>query len=345
MRLTGLSCVIALIACGSSSKPEKPGPAAGAQAEAPLAQDRPAEPQPAAPPLLPAVLPEAPAFTSGSPRSHVARALAQVPAGAKFVAGFDVPRLMSAPISAVLRDALFKHSSQVPAECSPLSAVTAGEVVVAGAGTGGQTGDAWVAFFGPGLRETDVVPCAKDVMKSKGGELKTKQVAGLTAYYASGTSDDNGWMTWTKAGAPIFANSEAWLAATLDPKAPKIAPALADLALHVDHARMAWVAAEVSPKLVRDLGLPLGLAAPVAMRASADLTSEIDVDVVLAFKTADEANQFATLVRTYVGQARQTPFRQFVANVRLGMNGTEVRVMVHIDATATAAVGSMLKLN
>jgi hypothetical protein len=291
------------------------------------------------------VLPEAPAFTPGAPRLHVARALAQVPAGAQFVVGFDVPRLMSAPISAVLRDALFKQIAQVPAACSPLSAVTAGEVVGAGGGIGGQTRGAMVVFFGPGLREKELVSCAKDVMKSKGGELKTKQVAGLTAYYASGTSDDNGWVTWTKAGTPIVAASEVWLAATLDPKAPKIAPELADLALHVDHARMAWVAARVSPKLVRDLGLPLGLTAPVAMRVSADFTSEIDVDVVLTFETADEANQFATLVRTYVDQMRQTPFRQFAANVRLGMNGPAVRVMVHLDATATAAVGSMLKLN
>jgi hypothetical protein len=186
----------------------------------------------------------------------------------------------------------------------------------------------------------------KDVMKGKGGEIKTKQLAGHLAYFATGTQDDNGWITWTRSGVPIAAGSEAWLAATIDPKAAKIAPELADQASRADHGRMVWGAMVLEPGRARDWGLPDGLiASPVGVRAGADFTDEIDLDLLITFKTADEARRAAELLRAQIGQLRQTPVGSaFLSNVRLGVHGTELRAMIHLDARTTASILGAIKV-
>jgi hypothetical protein len=347
MHLLRLACVLALIACGSADEPAPSRPAASSTPQAAPPPAATAE-RPADPPVPDEPLPEAPPSVPSAPQPQVVRALARLPADSRFVIGIDMPRIANGALGGLLRASFAKQAPTLPASCASLSVTQLGQVVAAGAAKGGQTGEALVGFLDRALKERVVIPCVKDVMKSKGGELKSKRVLGHTAHFATGTPDDNAWITWTKDGTPVLAAGEAWLAATLDPKAAKIAPALADLASRADHGRMIWAAAEITPDDARGWGLPEDLvAAPVAVRAAADLTDEIEVDVVAAFKTADEANRVAALLRAQIGQLRRDPTARSLLSairLRLGVHGTEVRVMAHPDAETTAVLLKILKL-
>lgn len=352
MRVARISFALALIACGSSSKPAT-DPAARGPAVQPVAAEPPAAaaatvPAPAPTPAPPPPLPEAPPWGATTPRAYVLRALPQFPADATFVLGVDAPRLAQSPLGAVIRAGLDKAVSKVPASCSSLNAVKLGQVMVAGGGqvgpAGASTAGSIVVLFGPALQERELVPCAKDVIKGKGGELKSKQVGGRTLYFATGTPRDNGWLAWTRSGL-VLAGSEAWLTATLDPTAQKIRPELADAATHADHGRMIWLAAQLGPDLIRAVGLPDGIVtAPVTVRAGIDIAEEIELDILVAFKTTDQANRAATQARTQVAQLRQDPAMQpYLSNVRLGVNDAEVRAIVRIDPTRSAALIAMLR--
>jgi hypothetical protein len=354
MHLLRITAALVLIACGSSSRPAPAGPTAGTPPSPPPAEaNQVADPTaPTSPPAAPEPPPlaEAPAWTPTTPRPHVAKVLPQLPADARFVAGLDIPRLAATPLGDKLRGVFLDAMDKLPASCTAISATKLGEMVMAGAGVATpnavSTGNAAVAIAGRGLLERELVPCAKDIMKSKGGELKSKKVAGRTFHFATGTAKDNGWVTWTKEGVPYIAGSEAWLTATLDPKAPKIAPALADLASRADHGRMFWAAMEITPALLRDLGLPDSLlTAPAGVRAGVDLAQEFELDVVATFSAAADANRIAALLRAQIGELRRNPpMAAFLSNVRLGLHGTELRVIVRLDAATSEMLLAILGL-
>lgn len=353
MHLFRIATALVLIACGSSSKPAPAGPTAGAPpspppVEANQASEPPEPPEPPAP--EPPPLAEAPAWTPTKPRPHVAKALAQFPADSRLVIGLDMARLASTPMGEALHAVLLKSTDKLPASCTKLSAAKLGEVVVATAGVAGpggvSTGDAAVGIADRAILERDVIPCMKDVMKGKGGELKSKKVAGRTVHYAAGVPDSNGWITWTKDGVPIFAGGEAWLTTTLDPKAPKLGASLADLATRADHGRMIWAAIELAPAQLRDLGLPEGLlSAPAGLRLGLDLAQEFELDLVATFASADEASRIAALLRAQINELRRSPATaSFLSDVRLGLHGTELRLIIRLDAGTTTMLIELLNL-
>ena len=354
MRFLGICIALTWLACGSSGKPAGPDPSADpAVTAAVAAPTRPAgesagepEASPSHPVEAPPPWHEDPPSAPTAPRPHVLRALAQIPADARFVAGLDVPRLAKGALGDLMRDAFSKLESSLPPSCSSIDAARFGELVVAGSGEGGRTGGAVVAFLGHALQERQVIPCLTEVMKRKGGALARKQVSGRAAYFATGTSDDNGWLTWTPAGDPILAGSEAWLAATLDPRAGKIAPALADLASRADHRRMIWAAAEIRPDHLRALGLPDGLiAAPVAVRAGVDATDELDLELVVTSRTATEAKALGAQLHARIAQLRRDPaLAPIVKDARLSVYGAELRATLHLDALMTSSLAGAVHL-
>lgn len=352
MHLFRIAAALVLIACGSSSKPAPANPTAGAPAATPPSEaERAAEPPPA-PPAAPEPPPlaEAPAWTPTTPRPHVTKALPQLPAAARFVAGVDIPRLAATPLGDKLRGVFLDAMDKLPASCAAISATKFGEMVMAGAGVAApgaaSTGDEAVAILDRKILERELIPCVKDIMKSKGGELKTKKVAGRTIYFPSGTANDNGWMTWTKEGVPYIAGSEAWLTATLDPKAAKLAPSLADLAMRADHGRMIWAAMEITPALLGTIGMSEGmLTAPAGVRVGLDLAKEFELDLVATFGAADDANRIATILRGQINELRRSPaLAAFLSDVRFSLRGTELRVIVRLDAATSEMLLGLLGL-
>jgi hypothetical protein len=348
MRFLWTWAALAGIACGSSGKPADNDPSAADPLA--VAAPRPAG-EPAVTPGHPVAEPppwheDPPPPPPSAPRPHVLRALAQIPADARFVAGVDVPRLAKGALGELMRGAFSKLMSSAPPACSSLGPASFGEVVAAGSGEGGKTGGAIVVFPGRGFQERQTVSCLRDVMKRKGGALERKQASGRTVYFATGTPDDNGWLTWTQAGDPILAGSEAWLTATLDPQARKLAPALAELASRADHGRMIWAAAEIRPDHLRAWGLPDGLiASPVAVRAGVDATVELDLELLVTCRSAAEAQALGAQLHARIAQVRQDPqLAALVKDARLSVYGAELRATLHLDSLMTSALAGAVHL-
>ena len=325
---SGLSLLPLLaFACGSSS----PQPAAPAE-PAPVAATPPApEPAPAKPATPePPPIPEAPPPTPpGPPKPHVAKALAFLPSDAQAVIGFDVPRIASTPLGDKFRQAFLGAS--LPKPCEALTAGQFGNIVVGAAG-GGKV----VVVLDGKLPERGMVACLEAGVKTKGAKAEVKTVAGYKFHYVTGSSDDNGWITWTK-NAVVMANSEAALTQALDAKAGKLAGDLAQLSLQVDHGHMVWGAGIIPAAHLAALGLSADVVGgPVTVRASVDIAGDTDIDLVLGCATPEAATALANAMRPLVGQLRSAPnTAPLVANLKLGVHGKDIHAMAKLDAELT----------
>ncbi len=336
--IVALSAVL-LCACGSSPPPAAPAPA--------LVEPSPSPAQPEAgapaPTPEPAPLPPAPPWDApGAPPSYVSAALVQVPASVRYVAAIDLPRLAGTPVGDKLREALIGAAVELPASCKSLNPTALGNVILAGGGDGGEL----VGIAAGKMAERPVITCLTALVKSRGGALKNKKLAGRTAYYATGSADDNGWITWTRAGTPIMAGDEAMLTATLDAKAAKISPELAALVASADHRRMMWGAAKVTSAEVQTLPVPAGMVTgPVTIRFGIDLGAELELDVAFGFASTEEANRVAQELRKQLGEVRQgPPLDSLLRDVKLGVHGRDLRVIIHLDAAATTQALGFLNM-
>lgn len=341
MRVPWVLSVIFLVSCGGSSA-RSTTPVAATPPPAPA---EPTEPPPAAlappaeePPPPPPV-PEAPAFAApATPRPHVVAALAQVPAGARYVAGIDAARLAPGPLGAAVRAPFMAIAGLLPPSCKAVGLAQFPDVVVAGAGTGDQR----VIFLGPALTEKATGRCISEVMLKKNDvTIKRGKRYGRTVY--SGGPDD-GFVAWTKASGPILTDQEDWLVGTLDPKAAKAGADLVALATAADHGRMLWFALLATPAQLERFKLPAGLiTGPIALRLGADVADEVELDVVIDFATAAEAANVAALVRAQIADLRNDPqAAAVVSDVALGVHDAQLRLIVHLDAATTAAIVQQL---
>jgi hypothetical protein len=326
MKFALLLSVLAL-ACSSSS----PKPAAPAEPP-PVAAAPPAQPAPAATPAAPELppIPEAgPPVKAGPPRPHVPKALAFLPSDAHAVVGIDVPRIAGTPLGDKFRQAFL--GAKLPAPCEALSASQFGNMVI-GISGGGKV----VVVVDGKLPERGMVSCLEAGVKAKGAKAEVKTVGGRTFHYVTGSSDDNGWITWTKT-AIVMANSEAALVEALDAKASKLTGDLASLSLQVDHGRMVWAAGLVPAAALAGLGIPADVVGgPVTVRASVDMANDTDIDVVLGCVSPAAATSLANAVRPLVGQLRSAPnTAPLVAGLKLGVHGSEVHATARLDAELT----------
>jgi hypothetical protein len=325
-----------VLACGSSS----PKPAAPA---APAAPPPPAVAEPAPTPVAPAAelppIPEAPPpAKAGPPRPHVAKALVFLPPDTQAVIGFDVPRLAGTPLGAKLRQAFM--GAQLPAACEALTAGQFGNVVV-GAVVNGKV----VIVVDGKLPEPAMVACVEAGVKTKGAKAASKTVGGRKFHYVTGSSEDNGWITWTKT-AVVMANSEAALTEAVDPKAIKLAGDLAALSAQVDHGRMLWAAGIVPAAPLARLGIPAdALGGPVAVRATLDMAADTDIDLVLGCASPAAATAVGNALRALVAPIRSAPnTAPLLAGLRLGVHGSEVHATARIDADLTRKLIEMLDM-
>jgi hypothetical protein len=329
---SGLSLPLLLplfaLACGSSSpKPAAPAePAPVAAAPPPAPEPAPAKPATPEPPPIPEAPPPTP---PGPPKPHVAKALAFLPPDAQAVIGFDVPRIASTPLGDKFRQAFLGAS--LPKPCESLTAGQFGNIVVGAAG-GGKV----VVVLDGKLPERGMVACLEAGVKTKGAKAEIKTVAGHKFHYVTGSSDDNGWITWTK-NAVVMANSEAALTQALDAKAGKLAGDLAQLSLQVDHGHMVWGAGIIPAAHLAALGLSADVVGgPVTVRASVDIAGDTDIDVVLGCATPDAATVLANAMRPLVGQLRSAPnTAPLVASLKLGVHGKDIHAMAKLDAELT----------
>lgn len=325
LRTAGLSLLPLLaLACGSSSPrpaaPAEPPPVASAPPPAP----EPAPPRQAAPETPP--IPEAPPpVPPGPPKPHVPKALAFLPPDAQAVIGLDVPRIAKTPLGDRFRQALLGAS--LPKPCEALTAGQFGNIVI-GAGSGGM-----VVVLDGKLPERGTVACVEGGMKAKGAKAEVKTVGGHKFYYVTGSSDDNGWITWTKT-AVVMASSEAALTQALDAKAAKLAGDLAQLSLQVDHGRMVWAAGIIPAAQLAAFGVSADVVGgPVSVRASVDMAGDTDIDVVFGCATPEAASALANAIRRLVGQLRSTPdTAPLVANLKLGVYGKDIHATSKLDA-------------
>ncbi len=330
MRFSLLLSVLVL-ACGSSSpKPAAPVEAAPPVASAPP-EPAPAPPAPPAPPAIPEAPPPVPA---GPPRPHVAKALAYLPADTQAVVGLDVARIAGTPLGDKFREALL--SAKLPAACETLTSAQFGHVVL-GIGPSGKV----VAVSDGKLAERAMFACVEAGMKAKGGKAQRKTVRGRTYYYATGTTEDNGWITFLKPGF-LIANSEAALTEALDAKAGKVSGDLAALSAQVDHGRMVWMAATVPVASLAELGVPADVAAgPIALRASLDMATDTQIDVVLGGASPEVAAAVAKVLRTL---AAQLPVPPAAIGLQIGVHGSDIHAIAQLDASLTRTVIDAIKM-
>lgn len=324
LRTAGLSLLPLLaLACGSiSSKPAAPAEPSPVASAPPPAPAKPAAPEP--PPI-----PEAPPpVLPGPPKPHVPKALAFLPPDAQVVIGFDVPRIANTPLGDKFRQAFL--GANLPKPCESLTAGQFGNIVI-GAGGGGM-----VVVLDGKLPERGVVACVEAGVKAKGAKAEVKTVGGHKFHYVTGSSDDNGWITWTKT-AVVMADSEAALIQALDAKATKLAGDLAQLSLHVDHGRMVWAAGIIPAAQLAAFKVPADVVGgPVSVRASVDMAGDTDIDVVFGCATPEAATALANAIRRLVGQLRSAPnTAPLVANLKLGVYGKDIHAMSKLDADLT----------
>jgi hypothetical protein len=190
-----------------------------------------------------------------------------------------------------------------------------------------------------------MVACVEAGVKTKGAKAETKMVGGRKFHYVAGSSDDNGWITWTKT-AVVMANSEAALTAAVDPKAAKLSGDLAALSTQVDHGRMVWGAGIVPAASLAALGISAdAIGGPVSVRVTLDMAADTDIDVVLGCASPAAATSMGNALKAIVGPIRSAPSTApLLAGLRLGVHGSEVHATARIDADLTRKLIEMLNL-
>jgi hypothetical protein len=322
------------LACGSSSpKPTEPAPVAPEPAPAPAP-----EPAPAPAAELPPIPEAPPPAQPGAPRPHVAKALAYLPADTQVLLGFDVPRIAGTPLGAKVREAIV--GAQLPPPCAALRADQFGNVVVGANGAG----KAVVVFDGK-VAERAAMACVEAAMKTKGAKLDNKTIAGRKVYFVTGSSDDSGWITWTKT-AILLASSEAALTEALTPSSPKLTGDLAALSARVDHNRMVWGASSVPVAALGAFGVPAGkFTGALGVRGTVDIAAETDVDVVIGLASPNEATALGDVIRGLLAPLRSTPSAApLFAGFRLGVHGSDVHMIARLDADLTRQVIDQLNI-
>ncbi|MBK7071300.1 MAG: hypothetical protein IPH44_03260 [Myxococcales bacterium] len=330
----------AAFACRSST----PAPPTAPTAPAPeTTADAPAAPEPSAPPSREPQPPQppiatAPAPAAGTPAAHVAAALKLLPAGADVLIGLSIPRLGASVMGERFKAVLFGELAKLPAGCQTLAAKDYGDVTLA-------VGDGSIVGVGTGtLTEQRLVPCLQAVLKAKGGDLATKKIAGRKVYYAVGSVDDNGWTTWTKAGVPLLATSEAAIAAALDPASPKVDADLVALAGRADHAHTAWVAGRIPAATLAEVGVPAGLVSgDVRFYGWLDHGTDVQLDAVFTMASAEEATKLEAQLRQMLARLHEVPdVAPLLSGLQLGAHGQDLHVILAIDAATTAALLAQL---
>ena len=339
MRFSLVLSSVVLACSASSPKPTAPTPAASAEPRPPPPVAEPAPGAKTAPaPDLPPIPEAPPPVKAGPPRPHVAKALAYLPPETQAVIGFDVPRIAGTPLGAKVRQAFV--GTEVPVACEALTAGQFGNVVV------GAVVNAKIVIVVDGkLPERAMVACVEAGVKAKGAKAESKMVAGRKFHYVAGSSEDNGWITWTKTSV-VMANSEAALTEAVDAKAAKLAGDLAALSTQVDHGRMVWAAGIVPAPALAAIGLSADVVpGPVTVRATLDMAGDTDIDVVLGCTTPAAAASMASALKAIVAPIRSAPnTAPLLAGLRLGVHGSEVHATARIGADLTRKLIDMLDL-
>jgi hypothetical protein len=339
-----LAALAAIAACRASTPTPRAAPEAPATteptaaAEAPAAPAAPVEasPEPAPPPIATAPAPAA----AGAPAAHVTAALKLLPAAADVIIGLDIPRLGTSLLGERFKAALFADPATLPAACQALAAKDYGAITLA-AGRGTLVG-----VSSGTLTEQRMVPCLQAMLKSKGGAIATKKIAGRKVYYAVGSADDNGWTAWTKAGVPVLATSEAAMAAALDPRSPKVDADLVALANRADHTHAAWIAGRVEADHLAALGVPPDLViSDVRFYGWLDHATDLRIDAVLTLASPADATALEAKLRHLLAPVRELPdVAPLLEGLQLGAHGPDLHVVLALDAAATAALVAQLNV-
>jgi hypothetical protein len=332
-RSIGLAAILAAAACGGSSKPTPVAPLPDETAKPEPAQPAPDQDKPPleAAPKLPPIATAPPPAAPGPTKPHVAKALALIPDFAQVIIGIDVPRVATTALGAHLTAALLKED--VPAPCQKLTAAQFGNLVM------GWGEDGVVAVADGKVTEKQLVPCVEAAVKAKGGKLASKKIAGRTVRFREG-DDNDAWLTWTKAGQPLLAHSEAAVASALDPKAPKVKADLATFTGQADHGRMVWGAGVFHAAELAEAGVPPGMVSgDVTVRGWAEMGTETELDVVFGFASPEEATKIDQQVRAMIEPMRSSPdMEKMLAGLQLGVHGSELHAVIKLDAATTQQI-------
>lgn len=329
MRGLALISALTLIGCGGRSSP--------ASEPTPTVETEPAVP--AAPPPPPDVAP----WVAPPPRPDVVEVLKQVPQAATFVAGLDVARMSRGALASRFRSMMALAVAFAPPSCAALSVDHFDRVVAAGVGTKGEH----VVFLGPALEERVAGAClATATMKKNNVSIVQRKELGTTVYTSTGPGAGDDALAWTPRSGPIIADRQDWVLATLDPLAPKATPELVALASSADHGRMVWLAAQVDVADLADFPMPPNtVTGPFTLRVGIDLDDTADVDLDLVFSSTADATHAADYLRGELDQAwLEAPEVGDQTHARIGVHGTEVRMVLHVDATSVDGLLKQLPL-
>lgn len=336
-----LVTTLASAACGGSSKPATPvaplpdenaaaEPTRGEPADpGDPAQGEPAEPAPPPPPPFAEAPPPA---APGAPKAHVAKALAIIPQGPTILIGADIPRLATTPFGDKVIAALAK--GDVPPSCKRITPAHFGNIVI-GAGGGEMVGVA-----DGKLPERTAITCIEDALKQQGGaKLEQKKIKGHTVRFATGDDTNNGWAAWLK-GVPVLGSSEMAITGALDPKAVKLKGGdLAALAARADQGHMLWGVMKLPVDQLAAMGMPTDLSGDVTVRGWVDIGTETDIDLVFGFASPEEAAKMNEQIRMMLTPMRAAPdVEKFLGGLQLGVHGSELHAVLHLDAAATQAL-------
>lgn len=333
--VTAAITAVTIGACGGSSKPAPVAPLPDENAAAEPTRGEPAEQQPPAEPAEPAPPPPPPFAEApppgppGAPKAHVAKALAIIPQGPTILIGADIPRLATTPFGDKVVAALAK--GDVPASCKRLTAAQFGNVVF-GAGGGEMVG-----VFDGKVPERNAVACIEAALKAQGGaKLEQKKIKGHTVRFATGDDTNNGWVAWSK-GVAILGTSEIAITGALDPKAAKLTGGdLAALAAKADQGHMLWGVMKLPADQLAAMGMPGDVSGDVTVRGWVDIGTETDIDLVFGFATPEEAARMTEQIRTMLTPMRAAPdVEKILGKLRLGVHGSELHAVLHLDAAAT----------
>lgn len=221
--------------------------------------------------------------------------------------------------------------ADLPAPCAKLDLAEVGNLVL-----GVGSGDMVIIADGK-IAEKAVTGC----LEAQGGKLTKKKIKGRTVHHGGG---DEPWITWTKAGTPIVASSEAAMTAVLDARAPKAHDALGLLAGLADHGKLMWMVATVETAQLAALGLPFsGDTTHITVRAWFEHATTGTIDVVATFATPEDAARAEQQLRGMLEPMQANPqMGALLKGTQLSAHGAHLHAVVQLDeATMAEIVRSM----
>lgn len=290
---------------------------------------------PAKPPVAPPPPPERPLLEE---------ALIRLPAGSAFLAGFDVGRVSRAPMGQRTLEQLGQLEEvrgvlALLADCG-IELADLGQAVV-GATPDGQV----VAMVRGTVTEPTLVGCLDKAVGDHGARLARSSLAGRTAYHVDAGADRGGadpWLAFLSPTTWIVSRTGPGLEASL--AAATSQPALADLIAHTDSTRPMWFVAPVPAELGQSVvNMTGGMLSdpPVRVAGHADVSTQIDVQVRVAFASAGAAGLATAAVKMALAMAGGQLPEQVTSRLQFSTEAEELVAAMVLDEAGLTALQAL----